>query len=80
MYVIWPAAFSATGKAEFAALRRSDPVQAMRHLETAYGHGAREAKALVLHIPSKPGICMKCSKPVDPGESTCACRTVNLNW
>jgi hypothetical protein len=80
MQVIWPTAFSAADKADFAALRRSDPVQAMRYLEEVHGHGARESKVLVLHIPAKPGICIKCSQPVSAGESTCTCRSVSLNW
>ncbi len=80
MTVVWPDDLTDQTKASFAELVRSDPVKGMRFAEAQFGLDAREAKVLVLHITSAPGVCHKCGKPVVSGESLCSCRSVNLDW
>jgi hypothetical protein len=59
---------------------RQDSVQAMRLLEAKWAFDPRESKVLVLHITREQGMCHKCGLPVPLGESTCRCRSVNLDW
>ena len=80
MFVIWPADLLPQTKATFAATVRNDSVSAMRYAESEWGLDYRESKVLVLHVTREPNACHKCGLPVAPGESTCSCRSVNLNW
>lgn len=78
--VVVPAAISADEAASFAAAVRTDSVEAIRHAESRFSLGPREAKALVLHITRNPGKCNRCGRAVGAGVATCACRSLNFNW
>lgn len=78
--VILPAEISAEEAASFAAVVRKDSVKAMRIAESQFSLGAREAKALVLHVTRHPGKCNRCECKVTSGELVCTCRSLNLDW
>lgn len=80
MAVVWPDGLTTEKKSEFAAVVREDSVEGIRFAEAHFGLDPREAKVLVLHISPTMGECHKCGKRVPPGESVCACRSVNLDW
>lgn len=80
MAVVWPDDLTQAEKSDFAAIVIQDSVQGIRFAETQFGLDPREAKVLVLHVARLRGECHKCGKPVPPGESVCACRSVNLAW
>ena len=80
MLVVWPNDLGNDEKVAFAAVVRDDSVQGMQFAKNQFGLGEREAKVLVLHITSKPGVCRKCQKPVAAQESICSCRSVCLDW
>ncbi len=78
--VVLPVGATESQKAEFAATVRRDSVQGIRLAESAFSFGPREAKVLALHVTREPGKCQRCGRKVSAGESTCSCRSVNLDW
>jgi hypothetical protein len=78
--VVIPSAEHVAELSAFAKLSRHDSISAMRHAEKHFALDAREAKALVLHVPTEFGHCHRCNEPVADGVSVCSCRSANLNW
>lgn len=78
--VVWPADISAALAAEFAIAARRDRLEGMCFAESKLRLGPREAKVLSLHVTRPAGHCHKCGKPVEKGESICACRSANIDW
>lgn len=78
--VVWPLGLDSELAAEFAEVSRADRLEGQRFAEAQFEFGAREAKALSLHVSQPKGQCHKCGKPVPQGESLCSCRSANINW
>lgn len=77
--VAWPEATSPKQKHAMAAMTRIDTLDGARFAEIL-GLGAREAKALALHVTKVSGSCHRCGQVVPAGESICACGAANLDW
>ncbi len=77
--VVWPASLSSREKIAVAAITRKDALDGAKFAEVL-GLGAREAKALVLHVTQTQGVCRKCGEKVEGGESICPCGSLNLDW
>ncbi len=78
--IVWPTNFSAEDKASFATMTRASGIEAIKYARLALGLDLREAKGLALHIPRRPGECVRCGKSIDGEIAQCpTCRSTNLN-
>ena len=61
--------------------RKTNRIQAMLELNNKTRMGLRDAKAIVIHLSDKNGLCHKCKTPLAEGEEYCPkCRSLNLTW
>ncbi|HYX72820.1 MAG TPA: hypothetical protein VE732_08615, partial [Nitrososphaera sp.] len=61
--------------------RETGRMQAMLELNNKTRIGLRDAKAIVIHLSDKNGLCHKCQAQLAEGVEYCPkCRSLNLNW
>jgi len=61
--------------------RGTHRMKAMLELNNKTRIGLRDAKAVVIHLSDKDGLCHKCKAQLVEGVEYCPnCRSLNLNW
>jgi hypothetical protein len=81
--VVLPDDLSAELKSEIGSIaRETGRMQAMLELNNKNRMGLRDAKAIVIHLSDKNGLCHKCKAQLATGEEEYCpkCRSLNLNW
>lgn len=78
--VVWPTDLPESLATTFASVARRNLLDGVHFAEEKLGLGPREAKVLALHVTRSPGVCHRCQRSVQHGESVCECKSANIDW